>query len=48
MTTGYDIYRSIDHTYVMLYGRSMQRRYSVVVITWDSDTKFPKPRFEPW
>ncbi len=23
-------------------------RYSVVVITWDSDYLFPKPRFEPW
>ena len=27
---------------------NLQRRYSVVVITWDSDILFPKPRFEPW
>ena len=23
-------------------------RYSVVVITWDSDNTFPRPRFDPW
>ena len=32
----------------MLGARSTTWRYSVVVITWDSDVIFPKPRFEPW
>jgi hypothetical protein len=37
----FDIY-TVFEMYPLLW------RYSVVVITWDSDINFPKPRFEPW